>query len=620
MKVSKMGVGQVGVLVERAYRESGRMQFVRELYKNAIEAGATRVEFGVEPQGMAHGRYRLMIADNGVGMDSEEIERFLNTFGGGGKPIGDAHENYGVGVKTSTLPWNRAGLVVVSKRRGRLACMVWMCASEDGDYGARQFDTDDGFVEVVAPFEDLDTGIDWAQVLPDWIQDQGTAIVCLGNTLESDTFLEKGLPGVEPFEIFEITKYLNTRVWSVPKGVTVRVAERRSNDRKTWPGTGLGLGAWAMRSIKGARRFVEDDITKGSELEDFGTVGLDDGTQVDWYLRSEQQKTHGYAESKGYIAALYQDELYDVKTHHATFRRFGITPLSVLRRVTLVVTPPQLEGGVGVYPDTARSSLRRMGSKHAGEGLPWDEWGEEFGRKLPRALVEAIHAEVLPQEGTLRDDKWKHRIASRFGKRWKRTVLRLDEAGTSTTTPGEGGSRPSRIRSASSGSGRPGGAGGRSGEHTKGQEGPGQPAKPINSPGGVPDYRWASGDEFPDGDAAMWERPNRVTPQGRVVLNSEFGPLREVVEYWQKQFPEHLLEPVQAAVQEVYGEAMVARIAHSEALTRDPAWGRKRVDAELRSGAALTMAVLGLVAEDMLIAQRVRKLGPRSPTQVEAAS
>jgi hypothetical protein len=39
-----------------------------------------------------------MVADNGTGMGPDQLLKFLNTFGGGGKPAGDAHENFGVGA------------------------------------------------------------------------------------------------------------------------------------------------------------------------------------------------------------------------------------------------------------------------------------------------------------------------------------------------------------------------------------------------------------------------------------------------------------------------------------------------------------------------------------------
>ncbi len=92
-------------LVNRTYRESGPFQWARETYINAREAGATRVEFGIEWQAVANkGVYRRLIADNGSGMDAEQMVEFFNTYGGGGKPIGGEHENFGVGAKTSLLP------------------------------------------------------------------------------------------------------------------------------------------------------------------------------------------------------------------------------------------------------------------------------------------------------------------------------------------------------------------------------------------------------------------------------------------------------------------------------------------------------------------------------------
>ena len=74
-----------------------------------------------------------------------QIESYLNTFGGGGKPIGDAHENFGVGSKTSTLPWNRAGVVVVSwTPQDPEGSLVWLLRDPvSGEYGARKFEVDD---------------------------------------------------------------------------------------------------------------------------------------------------------------------------------------------------------------------------------------------------------------------------------------------------------------------------------------------------------------------------------------------------------------------------------------------------------------------------------------------
>lgn len=138
--ISPMSVSGVQHLVERAYRESGELQYLRELVVNAFEAKGTRIELGPEWSAVdSDGLYRLIVADNGKGMGPDELLKFLNTFGGGGKPIGDAHENFGVGAKTSLLPWNHHGVVVISWTDvNPTGAMVWLMRDPaTGEYGPR---------------------------------------------------------------------------------------------------------------------------------------------------------------------------------------------------------------------------------------------------------------------------------------------------------------------------------------------------------------------------------------------------------------------------------------------------------------------------------------------------
>jgi hypothetical protein len=118
MTIQKLTTDRIGPFIDRYYRETSRLQWVRETAVNAIEAGANRIFYGVEWQGVVnHDVYRRMIIDDGGGMDDSELERFFGTFGGGGKPIGAAHENFGIGAKTTLLPWNHLGIVVISWRK-----------------------------------------------------------------------------------------------------------------------------------------------------------------------------------------------------------------------------------------------------------------------------------------------------------------------------------------------------------------------------------------------------------------------------------------------------------------------------------------------------------------------
>jgi hypothetical protein len=437
-----MAVSGVRHLVERAYRESGELQYLRELLVNALEAGAKRVEFGPEWGAVERdGVYRLMVADNGKGMGPDELLKFLNTFGGGGKPIGDAHENFGVGAKTSLLPWNPAGVVVLSWTKANPeGAMVWLMRDPaSGEYGARKFQTDAGdYDEVVSPFGE------WATVRPEWMTSHGTVVVCLGNTGREDTFLGKGGDG----DIKGISAYLNKRIWKVPSGVDIYVQELRSQSRKEWPRSleeARGPAGqkpdrrWNRRQIRGARHFVAnaEGSAKGKLLK-AGHVPLADGTTLEWYLwEGERPAVHSYAHKSGYIAALYKNELYDTHTHGATFRAFGITQAAVRERLTIIAVPPETDGSYGVYPDTARNSLRIQGTRRAGESLPWMEWASEFAQALPEPIRQALAKAAPATSGTLQDATWRERLMDRFGTRWKTLRYRAEPQGPYLVTPDE---------------------------------------------------------------------------------------------------------------------------------------------------------------------------------------
>lgn len=618
--VTKMAVGGVQHLVERAYRESGEMQYVRELFVNAIEAGAMRIEFSPEWRAVeSEGVYRLMVADNGKGMSADELLKFLNTFGGGGKPIGDAHENYGVGAKTSLLPWNHAGVVVLSwtEKDPEGSMVQLMRDPSTGEYGARCFETADGYQSVVAPSPE------WASVKPEWLT-HGTVVVCLGNTGKENTFLGKDGKG----DIKGISAYLNKRIWKIPEGVTVTVRELRTQKQMDWPRSWAESVAPAQddatdrrtnnRDIKGAKYHVVSEASEG-KLASKGTVKLEDGTEVDWYLwQGERPAIHSYAQKAGFIAALYRNELYDTQTHLANYRSFGITQAAVRERLTIVARPPYTNGTFGVYPDTARNALKIQGTKRAGEPLPWSEWGQEFAENMPSEIREAL-AKAGPTNATatLEDAKWRDRLMDRFGRRWKSVRYLLTGLGSERVEPSEAGGPAGGRDGGGHGKGNGSSAGSKPG-HLGGQEGERKfgakrttgtaTAKKMNVSGGLPSCRWTSGDDVEAGFAGAWCPNDPTEPFGVVLLNRAFPAFVEVKQYWREQYPDHLGERVDEVIEEVYGQAMIARIAHSEQFVHDKAWGKARVDAELRSPAAITMAALGLVSEDQVILAKLTGL------------
>jgi hypothetical protein len=92
-----------------------------------------------------------------------------------------------------------------------------------------------------------------------------------------------------------------------------------------------------------------------------------------------------------------------------------------------------------------------------------------------------------------------------------------------------------------------------------------------------------------------------------VVLNSDSPILEEVVKYHQEQYAPVHEEEVAKTVRQVFGEVAVSKVAHSQKLTKQIA--EEELDANYRSEAALTVALMGLLAEESLISQRLGRLG-----------
>ena len=215
MKIEITGASN---FVNRMFEACGPYQWAREFLKNAIEADATRVEFGIEWHAVEKlGVYRRTVADDGCGMDREELREFFSTLGTGKKKIGTVHDNFGVGAKIASLPWNPNGVVVISYKAGK-ASMIWIVLDEDtGDYELREFEDPDGSSRVVVDpteiaWDDFDE-IDWGSLKPKWINEHGTVIVLLGSDKAPDTVL--GNPEAAEGDIKGLSVYLNSRFWDL---------------------------------------------------------------------------------------------------------------------------------------------------------------------------------------------------------------------------------------------------------------------------------------------------------------------------------------------------------------------------------------------------------------------
>ncbi|MEW6250351.1 MAG: ATP-binding protein [Planctomycetota bacterium] len=622
MKVSITGASN---FVNRMFEACGAYQWAREFLKNALEAGATRVEFGIEWQAVGQqGVYRRTIADDGCGMSRDELLRFFSTLGEGAKPIGGIHDNFGVGAKVASLPWNPEGVVVMSRKADR-AAMIWILLDPDsGDYELAEFDLQGNKSCAIDPSTaGIIDGIDWSRIEPDWIREHGTVVVLLGSEEYPDTVL--GNPHAGETSIKGLSVYLNSRFWDLSR-VDVRVVELRSERKSQWPQAQDDRDDARRpnnRQICGARYYLTEVAATKGGLRDQGTVLLDtERVMLDWYLwQGERPAVDSYARKTGYIAVRYRDELFQLTIHKAHFRWFGIIEGKVQQNLTLVLEPPLYEasdGRWGIHPDQSRNRLIFTGNGEKGIELPLADWGAEFAQNLPAPILEAIRQARGDLAGSIEDEDYRRRLQDKFGKRWTFKVLvkanvgeprvqdgtktddNVDVYETLERERGEGGVRRRRRKTVKV-------------IRQLVDKGAGESAVERDTPVDVPRFRLEHADSFEKPwHIALWAPNDPVGPT--VLINVDSPILQEIVEYHQQQYADVFAEDVARTVRQVFGEIAACKIAHSQKLRKRVA--AEELDREYRSEQSLTIALMGLMAEESVIAQRLGRFGRKRPSGV----
>ncbi|HUK32348.1 MAG TPA: hypothetical protein VLV86_00470 [Vicinamibacterales bacterium] len=230
---------------------------------------------------------------------------------------------------------------------------------------------------------------------------------------------------------------------------------------------------------------------------------------------------------------------------------------------------------------------------------------------MPDEIREAIHAARGDQTGSIQDEEYRKRLQDRFGSRWTMKVL---------VPPSQ---KMLKMQPASPDVG------------TVEVSEEVQPVKPWTphkrrktfkvllpkmQPGGsadgverevpvdVPKYRFAGKDDFElDWHLAAWLPTD---PDGPTVqLNQDSPILTEVIKYHQDQYPDVYAEEVADTVRQVFGEVAACKIAHSQKLVKKVAV--ETLDADYRNERALTIALMGLLAEESLISQRLGRFGKK---------
>lgn len=616
MKVSITGASN---FVNRMFEACGNYQWAREFLKNSREAGAKKIEFGIEWQAVEKlGLYRRTIADDGCGMSREELHNFFSTLGLGGKTIGGIHDNFGVGAKIAALPWNPEGLVVISYKDSKASMIKIVLDPESNEYELVDFDTGAGVTCVIDPNDvDWNSDINWADVAPDWCRKHGTVIVLLGSEEYPDTIL--GNYRAAERDIKGLSVYLNTRFWDL-SDIDVLVAELRSDKKNSWPLSRNEKDDTKRpnnRTIKGAKYYLTEVASSSSKLIAADSLALDEGrVVVDWYLwEGERPFIHMYAKRQGYIAVRYKDELFELTSAKPMYRNFGVSESKVQQNLTIILEPrlyDPVANPWGVHPDQSRNHLIFTGGGEKGVSMPMSDWGLEFAENLPTPILDAIKKVRGDVEGSIESEEYRKRLQDKFGARWtvRKMVAAKSEAGEETKTgavtkeeiliadPG----KPTKQRSQRK---RP-----KTVQHVRllARAGSGAGVVEMDVPVDVPRYRFAEADDFEQPwHLASWVPNEQGGPT--VFLNQDSPMLLEAIKYHQEHYPDVYADEVRKIVMEVYGEVAVAKIAHSQKLATRVS--EQDLDLNYRNEAALTVALMGLLAEEMLIGVRLGKLGKK---------
>lgn len=595
----------VAPLINRAYRESDYNQYIRELVQNALEARATRIEIMPEWQAVeCLGAWRFMIADNGFGMTADQLERYLGQFGQGGKTIGGAHENFGIGAKSSTLPWNPNGVVIISYTADYpYGAMIWFrYNSELGMYGMREL-SEDGEA-VVEPYDDREglSAIDWRTVAPDWVRSgTGTVVILLGGNETANTFWGKrGNDGLR-----DVRKYINTRFWEIAEGVAIRVTE--ANRREPLPRSyaeafarlGTGWKACDTVAAVGAKAFALDE--GGAS----GYVPLRDSTRVHWFLRAQRLGDDGgYRPRRGYVAALYRNELYCTSDVQQTFRAWGIADANVAKRLTLIVEPLLAGDSDGVFPSQARSTLLMQRGNGTTE-LPWDKWREEFRDKLPDEVLAALSDAAKTED---EDDERLLEIDRRLKERYSGENI----ADLKAKKRGSERVRPARGKGPQSPPGTPGPPKPRVIRPRKinlGKEPGRTPAEAEEkTESGLPGFTWVGADEMADDEcrlAGVWTEPNASNPRGLITANRDFEPIGLLVKELQKLWPAAFAQRVEDTVLRELRTSLIAKVAEFRGNMTEFDWKGPEIRDALRNPATFTFAMVGFASEQDVIKRQL---------------
>jgi hypothetical protein len=565
----EMKVANMTFMLERLAQDCAPLQFVRELTENAIDSiealgrpGEIRwdvdwTRLDLEPKE----GYKIAIIDTGIGMTGTEMIDYINQLSKS-MHVQSKHGNFGMGAKIAAAPRNTLGLVYLSWKDGK-GSMIHLWKDPDTEtYGLRRHTNG----EFWLPITD--------DIKPQPIKDHGTMVVLLGKKSGENTM---DAPPEALIPSRWIVRYLNTRYFRFPDGVTVKARENWTLPRDDKHNM--------LRKVTGQETWLK------ANSSDSGTMALTNAT-ARWWILKEKVDDSGTNIAGGHVGALYDDELYEMATGRpgvAKLQSFGV--IFGYNRVVIYVEPTQTPTG-DLTANTARTHLLIDGHP-----LPWTDWAAEFREHMPEPIVKlmdqvAAGAANAENASSIRERLKQIRDLFKFS-RYRPTPdgkHLIDNDFTNTGGESEDGTSDGQPRKR----GRGRRDGGRAGDiYALFADTGNNPAEEV---GGLSDpiVIWVSVRDGSRSSDFLEDRAAKFLPQANTIqANADFRVFTDMTMRWRK-FYSHLpaAEPVvESVVKEWFQQQLVETVLGALALRKSGNWSEQEVEA-LWSEESLTSAVL----------------------------
>lgn len=569
-----MGVDDISFMLERLGQDCDDLQFLRELTENAIESGATKIYWDVDWNlwELSGGtQYKLCVIDNGCGMTGKEMVQYINHLSSTSRRQAlDA--NFGVGAKIAAATRNPSGLIYQSWKDGQGSMIQLWRDDSIQSYGLKQFQLPNGTFDYAMPLS--------PESKPDDIGESGTKVILLGTSSTHNT-IEPPAPGI-PLPSRWVNRYLNARYFKFPEGVEVKAREGWDAE----PGTKKNL----RRGVRGMADFL------GQHSVASGTEELSQAN-VHWWILDEYEKRAKASEmvNNGHFAALFQDELYELRTGRSGITRlqqFGV--IFGTDRVVLYVEPIA-SASQTLTANTARTQLLLNGSS-----LPYSDIASEFRAKMPDAISDFMDDVIAGVSGENHKDAIEERLKqyqrlyklsryrARPGGRFKiqdPVLIRPKPSAPTLLSPDElddldSGRQPS-----------PDPTGALLAAMLADEGEPADIADDTHQD--LPEVTWVTEEDGTRAPDYLTDRAAAYLPEDNIIqANGDFRVFTDMVGYWAKQYE---LEPTNTlvidAVREWYEQSLVETVLGCQALQGDQHWSPNEIEAAL-SEEALTASVM----------------------------